>query len=587
MDIHSKVQLFLDKIPNPILAISAEVKILYCNPASLNLWPWLVVEPEATLPEDWPDLIRQAIQTNQTIQIEYRQDQQIFSCLFTPIVEEGWVQVYGQEITKLRQVEQKLQASEELFRQLAENIYEASWVTTLDLNHMMYVSPACEEIWGRPIWQLYAQAGLWLAAIHPEDRDRIATALKKAEQFSEEYRIVRPDGSIRWIRSRAFPVRNENGLIYRIAGVSEDITNRKQTEAELIQRNRELMILQTAGAAVSSSLDIFKVIKAVTSEMVYLLDMSGCVLYEWNENDDTISLLDEYSSNNGRDRGRPGEMFSLADYPLTRQVLIERRVRQVTLDQPDVSPAELNYMQKSGANTLLILPMVFQDNVMGLIEMVDSKKRTFTDHAILLAQILANQAASAIENARLYERIHQRVNELAILTNISQAINSTLDLEEILNTITDLTVPLMDVEAASVALCEEATPDCLNYVAASGSGADFIRGERLALGEGITGWVVQYGQTALVPDVSQDSRFSNKFDQVSGFTTRSMLCVPLKVKGQTTGAISIINKRFGQFDEDDVHLLSSLATPAAIAIEHARLYKQAQQEIAERKRRQN
>lgn len=459
---HSNVQaqfLYSDKNPNPVLAISAEAEVIYRNPASLEQWPWLTSGATMTLPEDWLGIVSQTLETNETIEIEYEQHGQIFSCTFAPIIAANCVTVYGYNITK-----------------------------------------------------------------------------------------------------------------------------HKQTEAEFAQRNRELLILQVASAAVSSSLDLYHVIEAVTNEMIYLLDVDGCVLYEWNQAEDTISLMDEYSSNSSRDRGKPGETFSLNDYPRTRQVLLERRVRHITLDQPDISLAERLYMQKADAQTLLILPMLFQDNVIGLVEMVAHEKRAFSDQAIILAQLLANQATSAIENARLYERVHQRVNELAILSNISHAINSTLDLQEMMSTITDLTTHLIGVEATSVALYDDSDRDSLWYVAASGEGADFVQGERLAPGQGITGWVVEHGEAVVIPDVGQDTRFLDKFDQVSHFTTRSMICAPLKIQGETIGAISTINKKSGAFNENDLHLLNSLAVSAAIAIEHARLYQQAQQEINERKR---
>jgi GAF domain-containing protein len=458
---HSSTQtqyLYSDKNPNPVLAISAEAEVIYRNPASIEQWSWLAGGATVTLPEDWPAIVSQALETNESIEIEYERDGQIFSCTFAPIIAAHCVTVYGYDITK-----------------------------------------------------------------------------------------------------------------------------HKRIETEFEQRNRELLTLQVASAAVSSSLDLYHVIEAVTNEMIYLLDVDGCVLYEWNQAEDTISLMDEYSSKSSRDRGKPGETFSLEDYPRTRQVLLERRARHITLDQPDISPAEWRYMQKAHVQTLLILPMIFQDNVIGLAEMVAYEKQTFSDQAIMLAQLLANQATSAIENARLYERVHQRVNELAILSNISQAINSTLDLQEMMSTITDLTTHLIGAEATSVALYDDSDRGSLWYVAASGEGADFVQGERLALGQGITGWVVEHGEAVVIPDVSQDPRFLDKFDQVSHFTTRSMICAPLKLQGETIGAISTINKKSGSFTENDLHLLNSLAASAAIAIEHARLYKQAQQEISERK----
>jgi PAS domain S-box-containing protein len=176
------------------------------------------------------------------------------------------------------------------------------------------------------------------------------------------------------------------------------------------------------------------------------------------------------------------------------------------------------------------------------------------------------------------EDITQRkrvLDELTTLNQIIQATNSTLDLQEILTIITDHATRLLDTPAASVILRDQARGD-LWFAAASGAGAEFIQGQRMAIGQGIAGWVVQHGQPVLVPDVAQDERFYADFDTQSGFTSRSILCVPLRARGRVTGAIEAMNKEGSPFDQEDLRLLSSLAEPAATAIENARLHAETQ-----------
>ncbi|MFQ6099769.1 MAG: GAF domain-containing protein [Anaerolineae bacterium] len=176
--------------------------------------------------------------------------------------------------------------------------------------------------------------------------------------------------------------------------------------------------------------------------------------------------------------------------------------------------------------------------------------------------------------------------ELAALNRVGQALISALDLQETLTVITEHTIRLLGVAAASVALLDQDRGD-LWFAATSGEGSDFVRGARLAPGQGIAGWVVQHSEAVIVPDVSKDTRFFGDFDRESGLTTRSVLCVPLQTKGQTIGAIEVMNKESGAFDEEDLRLLTSLAAPAATAIETAWLYDRAQREITERKRVQD
>ena len=126
--------------------------------------------------------------------------------------------------------------SELKFRQLSENIQEVFWMTDPAKEKMLYISPAYEQIWGRTVQSLYDSPRNWLDAIHAEDRQRVlhASLTKQVDGlYDEEYRIVRPNGEIRWIHDKAYPIRDSAGTVYRIAGVAEDITEHKLIESEL------------------------------------------------------------------------------------------------------------------------------------------------------------------------------------------------------------------------------------------------------------------------------------------------------------------------------------------------------------------
>lgn len=152
---------------------------------------------------------------------------------------EGAVEFYStiaRDVTEQNRAERRLRDSEERFRELAENIREVFWVSSPDKNQVLYVSPAYESIWQRPCEQLYQSPRDWLNAIHAEDRGRVlqAALTKQTEgSYDEEYRILRPDGSVRWIHDKAFPVRTPSGEVHRVVGVAEDVTERKLTEQAL------------------------------------------------------------------------------------------------------------------------------------------------------------------------------------------------------------------------------------------------------------------------------------------------------------------------------------------------------------------
>ncbi len=143
--------------------------------------------------------------------------------------------------------------SEERFRQLAENIEHVFWMTTRPDGALLYISPAYEAIWGRTRESLFGDPNSSMNALHDDDREAVRTALGRVTQgveASSEARVVRPDGSVRRVLIRAFPIRDARGEVYRVAGIAEDITHRKEIEEDralAFERERRIAAaLQTA-----------------------------------------------------------------------------------------------------------------------------------------------------------------------------------------------------------------------------------------------------------------------------------------------------------------------------------------------------
>jgi PAS domain S-box-containing protein len=164
-----------------------------------------------------------------------------------PIVdEEGNLALIGGvavDITERNKIESALRETEEQFRQVTEHIQEVFWLSDTAKNSVLYVSPGYESIWGRSCESLYCSPRSWLEAVHPDDRQRVfeaALAKQMTATYDEEYRIIRPDGSMRWIRDRAFPIHDSSGSVCRIAGIADDITQRKRAEEALQRAHHEL-----------------------------------------------------------------------------------------------------------------------------------------------------------------------------------------------------------------------------------------------------------------------------------------------------------------------------------------------------------
>jgi len=184
------------------------------------------------------------------------------------LLDRGYVVSVVRDVTERKRAEEALRESEQRFRQVTESIDEVFWLTDVSKSRMIYISPAYEKIWGRTGESLYATPQSWIDAIHPDDRKRVrdaALTLQATGDYDLEYRIVRPDGTERWIHDRAFPIRDAGGHVYRVAGVAEDITAKRQLEDQFRQAQKMDAIGQFAGGIAHDFNNLLSVIQMQSS----------------------------------------------------------------------------------------------------------------------------------------------------------------------------------------------------------------------------------------------------------------------------------------------------------------------------------
>jgi diguanylate cyclase (GGDEF)-like protein len=176
------------------------------------------------------------------------------------------------------------------------------------------------------------------------------------------------------------------------------------------------------------------------------------------------------------------------------------------------------------------------------------------------------------EGEEVLDLLQRRNEELETLVEIGKALTSTLDLREILTIIMEKVSSLLRPETWSLLLVDEAT-DELTFEIAVSPASDQLKDIRVQRGEGIAGWVALHGEPVLISNVTEDPRFAPKVDQAVSFTTRSIVCVPVKSKNRILGVVELVNSlEEGEFDEADLKILSTIADYAAIAIENARYF---------------
>ncbi|MBU6400536.1 MAG: PAS domain S-box protein [Verrucomicrobia bacterium] len=184
------------------------------------------------------------------------------------------------DITERQRAEATLRDSEERFRQIAENIDAVFWMASPDMRQFYYVSPAYERIWGRPAADLLADPTQWSQALPAQDRERVFAELAKLgasqDGVSAEFRVVRPDGAVRWAHGRAFVLRGPSGEPARFLGIVTDITDQRRAQEELAATQQQLLETsrQAGMAEVATSIlhNVGNVLNAVNLSTSLLLE---------------------------------------------------------------------------------------------------------------------------------------------------------------------------------------------------------------------------------------------------------------------------------------------------------------------------
>ena len=278
-----------------------------------------------------------------------------------------------------------------------------------------------------------------------------------------------------------------------------------------------------------------------------------------------------------------GDLVPLAHRGLPQSIASALTRRRITWDDPSLKPLQeatgairtRSGEQRGGPLSLAVgyaftavVPLWAQGRRWGLLEVAGRSERTEKDLEVLTT--VGQQLAIVLANARLQETTALRVRELALLNEACLALTSDLDLEQILTTIMMRTSDVIGVVTGSLLLADEESGELIFRISLGGN-AERLLSRRIPPGRGIAGWVFQHGQPLLVSDVHQDARYYPEIDRYTGFLTRSVLCVPLRVRGRSFGVIELVNKISGDFTEGDLRLLESVAALIATAIEQSRL----------------
>lgn len=234
-------------------------------------------------------------------------------------------------------------------------------------------------------------------------------------------------------------------------------------------------------------------------------------------------------------------------------------------------PRDANHPTAREPWSIICTPFIMGERAIGAVTIRKPGTNQFDQRDLDLVTAVSNQATNTIENARLLEESRRQLRISSLLNEASRTINSTLDINEVMQLMLAQMNDLLHVEAISIALVDKQSNE-LVYQVAEGIGSESIVGLRLPSNQGLSGWVMEHDEPAHVPDTSLDLRFKPMGDERTGYQTRAMICAPMTYKGEVLGTIQAINPIDSVFTNQDLDLLVNLANIASSAIANAQQY---------------
>ena len=299
------------------------------------------------------------------------------------------------EVEEHKETAVRLRETLELFRQVTENITEVFWVTDPAKTRVNYVSRGFETVWGQPRQAVYTTPGVWLAAVCEEDRGRVTQATYTKQitgDYDEEYRVRRPDGSLCWVHDRAFPVVNEKSEVYRIVGITEDVTEQKRV-TQLLEAQRDVAVALSVASDLNAALE--RLLLAATG--LEGIDCGGVYLLD----EETGSL--ELEAQVGLS---PDFVVKIARFGAgSREAWLVKEGRPL---YPICAPGwntEDAFWVGEGLRALAVLPLRHEGRVLGALNLGSHAQDELAVATRVGIETIAAQAAGAIARIRLERQI--------------------------------------------------------------------------------------------------------------------------------------------------------------------------------------
>jgi len=340
----------------------------------------------------------------------------------------------------------------------------------------------------------------------------------------------------------------------------------QQLQEQLEEQAAEVDALRRIGAAVGSAFDVEQTLNALVEVALRLTGTESCHIYLLNEAGTELVLRaadEEARAMVGKIRLRMGEGIT---------GWVAREKRYVAVPREAYKDHRFKFvpeMREREYESILAVPLLYENEVIGVINVRTRRPHEYSRNQVRILSNIAAQVAGVIERSRRLQQLERRAEQVSTLTEITRQIASNLYLEEILQFLVNMTAQAMGYKICTVMLLDEERKE-LVLAATSSKSQEYISKPNVPLDKSVAGRAVQQGRIVTVEDVKQHPQY--RFADIAAKEGLcSLVCVPLRTKGQTLGVLNCYTERPHQFAEEELNVLMALANQAAVAVEHAKL----------------
>jgi PAS domain S-box-containing protein len=318
----------------------------------------------------------------------------------------GQIEALSGEVQRRTMAEDRLRISENRFRQFAEQITDVFWLVDLAGDRFLYLSPAFEKLWGQPSENLAVRRAAFLNAIHDDDRDLVIdsfNAQTRGEKTVTEYRVRRPNGEVRWVLDRGFPIVEDSGAVQRVCGVAVDITSRKRLEDSLRQRTQRLRLLRDVAAHLLTARETAQMVQGLFEIFQGHFGLDAYFAFLGTETSDGLRL--ESCAGVSEDFER-----AIARVELGRGVCgrVAKERRPMVLGRIGEGDAPFTRMlQRAGIRAYACFPLMVDDRLFGTLSFGSRSREQFDDGDVTFFQTISDYVTAAYDRLELVSELQE------------------------------------------------------------------------------------------------------------------------------------------------------------------------------------